>query len=221
MSFHWNYPLYVLPHEQGYASLVDGQGGDEIQSLIACTTLQAAVELMNQFAMLGAPKPLRNHREFRWLLQSLQAPVSHVVFDPAPTDDQVNAQWGAAVDALLASHLPSDNSPWNYPVFVIGQAEGFASIEAPLDDHSTITAIGIFTTSENAESYLEAANEAGELLELTDLETAVTFLSAIQDDVSAVAIDPRIDAGRHTAEYCLGIDVLLDKYLVREELHDE
>lgn len=216
MEFSWQYPIYLLPHDRGYASLVDANDHEPTQSLIICTELQAAIELMAQFAMLGAPRALRNDREFRWLLQSLRKPVTQVAFDPAPTDDTTNARWQVSVTELLARHLPSDHSPWNYPVFAIGQASGFACIDEAADDNSALRAIGIFTSKEKAETYLREAEELGDVLELPDLESATTFFAALQTEVAAVALDPRVVEGRRAAEYCLAIDVLLSKYLVRE-----
>lgn len=215
MTFSWHYPIYLLPHEQGYASLVDPREAGGPQSLIVYTDPQAAVELMAQFTMLGAPRALRNAREFSWLLQSLREPVTNVAFDPNPTDDTINARWQVAVCDLLSAHLQSDNSPWNYPIFAIGQTSGFASIDG--DDSSPMKAIGIFTTTENAEAYLRDAEEQGDLLELSDMASAVRFFTALQSDVTAVALDPQVVEGHRAAEHCLSLEVLLSKYLVWEE----
>jgi hypothetical protein len=53
MSFSWQYPIYLLPHDQGYASLIDSNEDEPIQLLIVCTAAQSAVELMEQLS----PKP--------------------------------------------------------------------------------------------------------------------------------------------------------------------
>jgi len=216
VTLAWQYPLYLLPHDQGYASLVDANDRQPSQSLIVCTDAATAVALMASLDMLGTPRPLRNAREFRWLLHSLREPVNQVAFDPAPTSDAINARWRVAIAELLAEHLPSDNSPWNYPVFVIGQTHGFACIEGTPEDAPALRAIGVFTTAEHAETYLRQAAEQGDVLELPDLAAAATFLAALQDEVAAVAIDPRVVAGHHAAEHCLAIELLLSKYLVPE-----
>lgn len=217
MTLNWQYPIYLLPHERGYASLVDAGQQQPTQSLIVCTDPQAAVELMARFVMLGRPRALHNAREFRWLLQSLRQPVTQVAFDPAPTDDAINARWQVAISELLTHHLPSDNSPWNYSVFAIGQADGFACIEGGPDDTPAWKAVGMFTSRQKAEAYLRDAEEQGDVLELPDLESAVTFLGAMQADVQAAALDPQVIAGRRVAETCLTIEVLLTKYLVPQE----
>lgn len=214
MDFSWQYPLFLLPHDQGYASLLDRSTATPRQSLIVCTGPELAIELMTQFAMLGAPRALRDHREFRWLLQSLQEPVTHVAFDPEPTDDAVNATFRTSVKDLLTRHLPNDLSPWNYPVYAIGLADGFACIET--DAASSLRAVGIFTSANAAEAYLQDARLQGELLELTDLDTTVTFLAAIKNEIAAVAVDPHVVADRCRTDFCSTIDVLLAKYLVRE-----
>ncbi len=216
MSFSWNYPIYLLPHDRGYASLVDQNGEQPVHSLIVCTEPQLGIELMGQFSLLGAPRALRSPREFRWLLQSLKAPVTSVAFDPNPTDHAINAEWQATVSDLLTRHLPNDLSPWDYPIFAVGQERGFACIEATSDAAAAMQALGIFTSAEKAEAYLRDAEQEGSLLELTDLEMTVTFLSALQAEIAAVAIDPKIVGGQHRTEHCLGIDVLLTKYLVSE-----
>ncbi|MCH5376340.1 MAG: hypothetical protein JJ992_20410, partial [Planctomycetes bacterium] len=70
------------------------------------------------------------------------------------------------------------------------------------------------TSCEKAETYLQSAEEAGDLLELKDMNAARRFLSSLALEVFSVAIDPVVQDSTRTAKYCFDIATLLEKYLV-------
>ena len=79
MRNSWDYPIFVIPHGPGYASLVDA----EIESapkhlLIVYTQQDAAEDLMREFGIPGSPRRLQDDREFGRLLQGLTAPVTEM-----------------------------------------------------------------------------------------------------------------------------------------------
>lgn len=218
MSRYWEYPIYLIPHGGGYASIVDPNAEAEpTQMLVVYTESEVAVQFMSEFGMADTPRMLFNDREFSWLLQSLRAPVTDVAFDPSPLGDKVGARWQVAVSELLESHLTADYSPWNYPVYAIAQEKGFVSIDGARSDDEPLTVLGLFTREDKARGYLEAADEAGELCTLASLDEMRTFLTALRHQIAAVALDPIVEQDQRTAKHCFPLETLLNKYLVRDE----
>ena len=170
--------------------------------------------------IMGSTRQINNDREFGWLLTSLHAPVAGVVFDPSPIIDNPPG-WKVSVKDLLDNHLVSDNSPWNYPVYVVAQEQGFISIEEADNDGQPLTAIGFFTSVEYVETYLEAAAEAGATCPIDNVEEARSFLKKMAPQATAVAINPTAIDGQRTAKYCFAITTLLEKYLVNKKTGPE
>jgi hypothetical protein len=213
MNISWTYPVYLIPHEAGYVSIVANDGSVD-QMLVVYTCEQAAIAFMDDHGLPGVPRPLANGREFRWLLDALRKPVTRVAFDPQIADRRAHPRWEVPVKTLRDEHLSADLSPWNYPVYVIAQGTGFASIHGRASDGRPLTAIAVFTTSERACDYLRDAGETGELCELTDLRLTRRFLDRLALEIFAVAVDPVVDDAGRTAKYCFDIATLLEKYLV-------
>lgn len=210
---HWDYPVYLVPHAGGFASIVDPQA-ESAQLLVIYTQRDSAADFMRHHDLPGAPRPLRNPREFRWLLQALSGPVTQVAFDPQPAADGIDTRWSVGVQTLLEDHLQASLSPWNYPVCVIAQDAGFACIQGQSSDGRPLTAVALFTRPEKANAYLEASGESGTLCELTDVQGARRFLDSLALHVFAVAVDPVATAEGRSAKYCFDIATLLEKYLV-------
>jgi hypothetical protein len=219
MSRYWEYPIYLIPHGGGYASMVDPDAdadADPTHMLVVYTESEVAVQFMSEFGMPESPRMLFNDREFSWLLQSLRAPVADVAFDPSPLGGKIGARWQVAVRELLDEHLTMDYSPWNYPVYAVAQETGFVSIDGAGSEGESLTVLGLFTSEDKAKSYLDAADESGELCTLRDLDEARIFLTALIEQVVAVALDPIVEQNRRTAKHCFPLETLLNKYLVRE-----
>lgn len=222
MSYEWTYPVFLIPHGVGYVSLVDANCADKDgQLLVVYSDAEQADAFMTRYELPGSPRALNNAREFRWLLGSVKAPVTQVVFDPAPTDEQVNPTWQVGVAELLGSHLIADNSPWNYPVYTIAQAAGFAGIDGVDGEGNVFQAVGIFSSEDKAGAYLQDAVEEGTVFTLDGLDETVDFLRSLSPDVTAVAADPVIVAGRRTAKHCFLLETLFEKYLVRDPSAEE
>jgi hypothetical protein len=131
--------------------------------------------------------------------------------------EPVLARHRITVRDLLRHRLVVDYSPWNYPVFVIDQGTGYASIEGYSGEQQAWTAVMMFTRREKAETYLRASNESGTIRELTDIDQARAFLVDLAPGAGAVALDPVMDHDRRLARHCFSVQTLLDKYLVRAE----
>jgi hypothetical protein len=215
MDFSRDYPIYLVPHGGGYASIVDPQA-ESVQLLVVYTEEQDAADFMIQFGLPGSPRALHNDREFLWLLQSLQSPVTQVAFDPRPVEQQVNSRWTVSVQSLMEDHLAADYSPWSYPIFVIATDCGFTSIQGQASDGRPILAVAVFTKASKARAYLEAAEETGTLCKLADMDQARRFLESLALEVFAVAVDPVVTDEKRSAKHCFDIATLLEKYLVRE-----
>lgn len=216
MAFEWEYPIAVIAHGGGYASVIESEErGGERHSLIVVTETEASLELMQRLGILGAPRIIGNAREFRWLVQSLRKPVSHVAFDIDPVEDQPNPQWSVSIEELLRNHLIADFSPWNYPIYVVAVEHGFLCIASSTSDGRELTAVTVFRSKSLAAEYIEAS-QPGEICTIKNLQEAVRFFSAVSEVVDAVALDPSIVDGQASAEHCFAIETLLDKYLVED-----
>jgi hypothetical protein len=208
MNITWNYPIYLIPHQAGYVSIAANDGSDE-QMLVVYTCEASAASFMQDHGLPGTPRPLRNAREFGWLLDALRAPVTRVAFDPEVTDRRANPRWEIPVHELCGKHLAADFSPWNYPVYVAAQDTGFACIQGQASDGRPLTAIAVFTSSERAQTYLQDAGVSGQLCELADMPSTRRFLRALALEIFAVAVDPVVDQAGSKAKYCFDIATLL------------
>ncbi len=213
MDINWEYPIYLIPHQDGYVSIF-AHDGSEDQMLVVYTCRESAVEFMDDHGLPGQPSALQNAREFRWLLDALRAPVTQVAFDPRVVQRRARTRWKVSIDALRDKHLAADYSPWNYPVYAIAQDTGYACIQGRASDGRPLTAIALFTSSERAEDYLESAGENGQLCEIGDMALARRLLNSLPLEVFSVAIDPVVDDSVRKARHCFDIATLLERYLV-------
>ena len=185
------------------------------QMLVICSSKELAMGLVYQFELMSMLKELKNDREFVWLLRSIKKPVTQVAFDPQPQGEEVNAVEIVEIDELLSNRLSPDMSPWNYPVYVVAQEQGFVSIESPDETGEMIMLLCLFTEKRLAADYLDKSGSEGEFCAFHDVGEARTFFESLDRSLAAaVALDPEIDEGTHKAKYCFSIEVLLEKYLV-------
>jgi len=218
MDYEWQYPIFLIAHGGGYASIVDPADDSETprQFLAIHTSEPLSLAFMQRFGIVGQPRKLNNDREFRWLLKSLKFPVTEVAFDPDPVEMDLHAAWVASVNSIAEDHLHVDNSPWNYPVYIVDHGTGYASISGEDEGGNSMQLLSLFTTMEGAKGYLEHAHQEGEILCLPDVEQAREVVLALKDQIAAVAIDPEIAGGGGHSQYCIAVEPLLDKYLIRE-----
>ncbi|MFN3149526.1 hypothetical protein [Bremerella sp.] len=215
----WEYPLYLIAHGGGYTSIVDPKDTDDQPQHILTThsSEQVALNFMQQFAIIGEPRQLNNDREFRWFLKSLKLPVTQVAYDPEPIEFDINAKWVAKIKTLLEDFLIVDNSPWNYPVFVIKQKDGYSSTAGNDEEGQPITLLNLFTDEEKAKKYSTTNEGAGEVMPLHNMEHVREILQGLRESVSAVAMDPIYEEDESSSQYCIGVEALLDKYLVLDQ----
>lgn len=215
----WEYPLYLIAHGGGYTSIVDPQDTDDQPQHILTThsSEQVALNFMQQFAIIGEPRQLNNDREFRWFLKSLKLPVTKVAYDPNPVEFDVNAKWIAKIKTLLEDYLIVDNSPWNYPVFVVEKGDGFSSTTGNDEEGNPITLLNLFTEEDKAKKVSETQEGAGEVITLHNMEHIRELLLGLRDIISAVAMDPVYEENESSSQYCIGVEALLDKYLVLDQ----
>ncbi|PQO32004.1 hypothetical protein DTL21_17310 [Bremerella cremea] len=215
----WEYPLYLIAHGGGYTSIVDPQDTDDQPQHILTTHSTEAIALgfMQQFGIIGEPRQLNNDREFRWFLKSLKLPVTKVAYDPEPVEFDINAKWIAKIKTLLEDYLIVDNSPWNYPVYVVNQADGYSSTVGNGEEGESMTLLNLFTDEEKAKKYAETQDKEGEVVTLHNMEHVRKILLGLRDSVSAVAMDPVYEENESSSQYCIGVEALLDKYLVLDQ----
>ncbi|MFI4875168.1 MAG: hypothetical protein ACIALR_07515 [Blastopirellula sp. JB062] len=214
MEFAWTYPLYLIAHQGGYASIVD-PADESRQFLVTLTTEEKTLNFMERFGIMGAPRQLNNDREFAWLLESLQAPVTQVAFDPDPREEDVNAAWSTSVSSLVSDRLEIDYSPWSYPIYLLRLESGYSSIIGADAEGNEVVVLCVFTSGQYAEEYRDASGEEATLETLDDMTTTRERIEALQDEIAAVAIDPEVRNSERVASHCMGIETLLTKYLIR------
>ncbi|MBI1248481.1 hypothetical protein GC197_11665 [bacterium] len=214
----WEYPLYLIAHGGGYTSIVDPQDTDDQPQHILTTHSSEAVALnfMQQFAIIGEPRQLNNDREFRWFLKSLKLPVTKVAYDPEPVEFDVNAKWITTIKRLLEDFLIVDNSPWHYPVYVVRTDDGYSSTIGSSETGEQMTLLNLFTDEEKAKSYADTQG-GGKVTTLHNMEHVREILLGLRESVSAVAMDPVYAEDESSSQYCIGLDALLDKYLVLDQ----
>ncbi len=211
MNISWQYPLILIRHGGGYASVVVDAEESSVcdQSIVIFTGEAAAFEFMERTQLVGQLSELKNAREFQLLLQCLKPPVRHIVLDPCPVERELNAAWSGPI-AQVIDELVIDYSPWNYPAFVIALESGYASIEA----ETSVVALVLFTSEQKADAYRNEASLPGEIMPVAKVTAARSLWCGLSDMARAVAIDPQIEEGVHSAKYCLSISTLLERYLV-------
>lgn len=214
MQYSWTYPLYLIAHSGGYASIVD-PSDDSQQLLVALTTEEKTLDFMQSFGILGAPRQLNNDREFAWLLESLRAPVTLVCFDPDPREEEVNAAWSTTIESLLQDRLEVDYSPWSYPVYLLRLESGFSSIKGADADANEMVVLCLFTNSQFAEEYLAASGDQGTVESIHSMAATRELMESLQGEIAAVAVDPEVRGQERIASHCIGLETLLSKYLIR------
>ena len=211
-----DYPVYIVPHGGGYLSIVDPQD-EATQMLVVCGSEELVMRLTIQFEILSGPRPLNNDREFAWLLRSLKAPVTQVVFDPKPEGESINGRLTVPVEEMLKTHLKPDLSPWNYPVFAVAKDNGFVSIDSDDGAGGVMTSLTFFTEKSLALDFLKQTKQEGTLCRLGDVGQARKFFESIDKSLAvAVALDPSVEGDQQVAKYCFAIEILLEKYLIAE-----
>ncbi len=213
MNFTWNYPIYLIRHEGGYASVAVDSSGDEARFAVAVfTSVSGAEAFMAAAEFQGEPQALGSDREFAQFLAALRPPFTEVAFDSAPEGPNVNARWTAGVADLLEKHLAGklDLSPFSYPVYVLDQDQGYASIEG---GDEQMVAIALFTDRDLAEKYRSGAGINASLHALDAPDQLTDLLRSLSEAVTAVALNPTADGGQRHAKTCVPVATLLEKYL--------
>lgn len=214
------YPLYLLHHGPGYVSLVDvaSAADPQPQALALFGSYERAVEFVEQMAGFAGIRAIKNAREFQWLLTSLKEPVVEAVLDPAMDRPEIVGVWRRTVAELLEWGIEIDNSPWNYPVYLlksIGGQRGWSSIQVGAGSN-WFSFIVMFTSEKLAPAYLaEIEGEDGplELVLVPDMWSLRERLVSLGPEIAGVAINPTVAAGVRKCENCLEIGRLLGHYL--------
>jgi uncharacterized protein (DUF952 family) len=215
------YPLYLLHHGPGYVSLVDIESTDEPQpqALAVFGSYERAVDFVEQMAGLAGIRAIKNAREFQWLLTSLTEPVVEAVLDPAIDRPEIVGVWRRRVTELLARDIEIDNSPWNYPVYLLksrGEKSGWSSIQAGGGSH-WFSFMVMFTGKKLANAYqreIESEDGMSELISVPDMWRLREHLLELGTEIAGVAINPTVEAGVRKSAQCLEIGRLLEHYLL-------
>jgi hypothetical protein len=214
MSLNWDYPLFVLPLEQGLVSVVDqGEDGQRRVSVAVFTDRTKTEYFAEQVGMEAEGREIANDREFAYLLHGLRHPVTSVAFDSAPQGREINARWIVGIEQLLERHLPWAASPWGYPVYVVAEPEGVSCIEGAADARGPLKLVCVFTTSEAARQYMDDARLEGSVQPVSTPDELQALLEGLEANVTAMALDPIADNDQRSAKWCVEIATVLDKYM--------
>ncbi len=234
-SLNWTYPVYLIRHAGGYASVavdpvsVDPVSVDPVSidhdqpgprfAICVFTTEALGRRFVEAVEIEGENRAVRSDREFAQLLRALKEPFTTVVFDAEPAETEINEKWRVDVSTLLEDHLPWADSPWDYPVYVLAQNSGnrgvdYASIEADVADRGPLLAIGLFLKKVAVDQYRQAADNDGRPQALDTPKQLADFLRDLPSSVTAVALNPRVVDGKHVARQCLSTSNLLEKILM-------
>jgi len=218
-KFAWSYPIYLVRHAGGYASVaLQGEGDEPRYALTVFTTEELGDKFVETVGIDGECWSLRNDREFARVLCGLSGPFAEVVFDAAPIETEINEKWRVSAQDLLENYLPLANSPWDYPVYVLrdidktGQS-GYVSIEADIPERGHLIALALFTTQDTAVAYGEAAGINGPHECIETPEQLATLLRELSETTTAVAWEPTVVEGKSVTKQCASVTVLLEKYL--------
>ncbi len=214
MSFSWKYPIFVIRHNGGFASApLSGDGDEPVVALMLFTEEPAAEAFMKAVELDGEVRSLGNDREVAYLIAALRHPCTSVMFNPTLEGDAVIGQWTVDIATLAEKHLPLARSPWDYPVYVLAEGEGYSSITADVPGRGQVVALALFTDAARADSYSESAGIETRRRSLNTPDQLRKLLVELPQNVTVVAIDPLVTDGRRQAKTCVEISVLLEKYL--------
>lgn len=227
MDLKYDYPLFLVKHGGGYISLLEEGADPETadQALAVFSSEELAAEFIDGVGVMAGIKPLFNAREFAWLLASLRTPVVEVILDQPAGQLKLEGTWRESVSRLLNEHLIVDYSPWNYPVFAVqerfeGKELGYSCIQGSDNEGNPVTVLALFTEKEAAFDYLKACKIKGELQQFDRMPEIRDWLQSLDTQVAAVAIDPVIEKNQRRADQCIGLDRLLESYLVSKRAPD-
>lgn len=214
MAYTWQYPVFLIRCGDGFAAVEVDSDTDEQQFAVTVFTDEALCEqFVDNVGIDGTVVELKTEREFARLVAFLRPPFASVVFDSAPVDDQVNADWQVDIPTLLAEHLPLARSPWDYPLFVLRETDGYTSVRGSSDAGDTFVAVGIFTRRELADHFMSDAGLSATVIQLDDPPQLRALLDALDETVSTVAFNPTAEGDQRTAKHCVRIRDIRAKYL--------
>ncbi len=214
MAYTWQYPVFLIRCGDGFAAVAVDSDTDEQQFAVTVFTDEALCEqFVDNVGIDGTIVELNTEREFARLVALLRPPFASVVFDSAPVDDQVNADWQIDIPSLLTEHLPLARSPWDYPLFVLREADGYTSVRGSSGEEDTFVAVGIFTRRELADHFTADAGLSATVVQLEGPPQLRDLLDELDETVSTVAFNPTAEGDQRIAQHCVHIRDIRAKYL--------
>ena len=209
-----SYPVFVIRIGSGYATMATPESPEEKPefAVLVFTTEALAEAFIEAVGIQDAEvRFLRSERELGRVLAVQTAEVTHIAIDSVLEDGHLQTNCLTLYD-MVKDHMPLARSPWDYPVFLLRQADGqFAAIAT---EKSLVLAL--FTSNQKAKEY-RARLERPSQYELTRVETPGQlhdFLKSLPEETSAVAFNPTIDEeSRHSAVQCMEVAKLIEKFL--------
>lgn len=211
MSFLLTYPVIVIRHGGGYASLASEMpDGAQLLAVAAFSNEQTLREFVVAARLEGEIEFLPTSEDFARFVRAMRPPAAAIAFDPEVTEEGIRTRGQVDVATLLRDFLPAMGITWNYPVYAIRMESGYACIAGETPQGPMI-ALALFDEEDVATAYRAAAEVEGEIESILDAPALVTFLDALDDAINAVAFDPQVTEIGHMARWCVRRAMLIDK----------
>ena len=191
------YPLFALKRDANYVGydFRAGQPPVSVFGIPVFTTDGNVVKFLTATGIQAQIKAFDRVGLFRRFLRSLRDSNKIVMFDPLP-DGRGNMHSARVYPAavVLERFLPEPTWGWDYPVYVLGIAGGFACINGDVRGNASKMLV-VFTDSDLADRAVTAAHESVAAVPVESSEAFAHLIRDLSPDVGGAAFDPP-DPGR-------------------------
>jgi hypothetical protein len=211
MAIELTYPIYAIWRDGGFHCLEgEDEAGNPTMGVMIFTDGWLADQWIEDNGLDATVKTIPNHYQFRRFLVSLKEPKPKVVCDAAKDSDGViDAQWSEEVNTLLEDVLPPVAFQWDYPLFLIKEGVGFASINGTKPTGERLTLVATFTDVDLAESYMQRAEVAGTIVNIPSEAKFAEFVNSLLPPAQGVVFDPTDATPGSKSKVCLDKHTLL------------
>lgn len=210
-DFRLHYPLYALRVRQGYHALESkDEKGTPRLAVAVFTTAAFAEEYMAEMDLQGKLTTFADAADFWHFLQGMSGPALDVVFDLHVAPEGHLEGDTRSRSELLSKHLPVVHA-WNYPLYLLREAAGPATVTGTAPGRGTVSLAALFTDREQAGLYQAEAGVAATLEPLPNAAAFADFLRGT--NLEGVILNPDSPTDNVAAKLCIDKGTLLRKYL--------
>lgn len=211
MAIDLTYPIYAIQRDGGFHCLEgEDEAGDPTLGVMIFTDGRLAEQWIEDNGLDATVKAIPDHYQFRRFLVSLKTPKPKVVCDAVrDSAGVIDAQWSEEVNTLLEDVLPPVAFEWDYPLFLIKEGAGFASINGTKPTGERLTLVAIFTDTDLAQRYMQRAEVAGTIVKVPTEAKFAEFVDSLLPPAQGVVFDPTDATQGSTTKVCLDKHTLL------------